>query len=298
MRAHPQRDLFLVKDVQTDDQTVEEAGQDEAPARAHVPQLAGQRIGRSEGRRPKVVDQRDALRPKPRLGLEELLQPRDQIVVGGLLAQVGVVEKLVEGGEGRVHVGQPEHQQLFEGDLAVGDALRFSGQVFAGVPSVTEDRERRELLHEVNQGVVKPIRLQFRHERGHGIGHDVRVHGPAVDLDGVVEDLVDQPHRVQLGGVDDAIGVALSVGQIVHALGKRAGGREVGNDDVAAGLEKRPVEPVVETGRFRDVELECQGFAPNLSAEPAAPERWAAGQSARVYQAAEPADRACCRSCR
>ena len=261
MHPHPQRDFLLVEDVEADDQPVHEAGQHEAPAGADVAELAGQRIRLGQGGRPKEGDQRLAFPAEARLVLEESLQAGDEVLVVGSLGQVGVVEQLVEGHEGRVHVGQPEQQQLFERDLAVGVALGLAGQIGGRIPAVAVHGQRRELLDEAGEGVIEPIRRELRHERGHGVGHDVRVDRPAVDLDGVMRDLVDQPHGVELGGVDDAVGEAGGVGPLVHAAGEGARGREVGDDDVAARLEERPVELVAVAGRLRYVELECHGFS-------------------------------------
>ena len=96
--------------------------------------------------------------------------------------------------------------------------------------------------------VVESVRLEFSGEGDDGVGHDSGVDRAPVDLDGVVENFVDQAHGVEFGGMDDAIRVARPVGEVVHALGESAGSGEVGNDDVAAGLEQRPVEGVVEAG--------------------------------------------------
>jgi hypothetical protein len=45
MHPHPQRDFLFVQDVQGHDQAVQERRQHQAPARAHVAQLAGQGVG-------------------------------------------------------------------------------------------------------------------------------------------------------------------------------------------------------------------------------------------------------------
>ena len=76
-----------------------------------------------------------------------------------------------------------------------------------------------------------------------------------------MRDLVDQPHGVEFGGVDDAIGVAGLVRQVVHALREGAGGREVRDDDVAGRLEERAVELVADASRLRHMELECHGYS-------------------------------------
>ena len=261
MHAHPQRDFFLVLDVERDDEPVEEARQHQAPARSDEAELGRKRVGLGERRRPQERDQRLPFGAEAGLASEEVLEAGDYLVVRGTLDQVGVVEELVEGRERRVHVGQPQHQQLFEGDLAVGMTLGRAGQVCRRILTVAVDGEGRELLDEVGQRVVEPIRLQPRHQRGHGVGHDLRVHRAAVDLDGVVEDLVDQPHGVELGGVNDPVRIALGVAPVIHALGKCANRREVGKDDVPGRLEECSVELVAAACRLRYVELECHGFS-------------------------------------
>jgi len=107
-------------------------------------------------------------------------------------------------------------------------ALCLTGEIGGRFLAVTEYGEWRELLDEAGKSVIEPIRMDLRHECGHGVGHHVRVDRPAVDLDGVMRDLVDQPHGVELGGVDDATGVAAGVGPLVHLPGEGSRGREVG----------------------------------------------------------------------
>ena len=271
MHPHPEGDLFLVQDVEGDDQAVQERGQDEPPARADVPELCGQRVRLGQGGRAEEGDQRQALGPETGLVVEELAQAGDDVLVTGPVAQVGVVEELVEGAEGRVDVGQPQHQQLFEGDLAVGDAVGRAGQVAGRIGPAAVHGQRRKLLHELGEGVIEPIRLDLGHERGQRIRHDVGVDGPPVDLHGVVEDLVDQPHGVELGGVDDSIGMALRVAAVVHPAGEEPCRGEVRDDDVAAGFEERLVELVAVAGRLRDVELECHGCTPRKRPNELAP---------------------------
>ena len=193
-----------------------------------------------------------------------LAQAGDDFRVRRPLAQVGVVEKLVEGGESRVGVGQPQHQQLLQRQFAVWDAFGGAGQVIGGDDAAAVNRQRRELLDEVGEGLVEPIRLELSRDCGHRAGHGFRVDGPAVDLHGVVEDLVDQPHGVEFGRVNDSIGIALGVASVVHLSGEAPRGGEVRDDDVAARFEQRLVELVAFAGRPRDVELECHGCAPRM----------------------------------
>ena len=126
------------------------------------------------------------------------------------------------------------------------------------------NRKRRELVDEAGESVVEWARPDLGHDRRKRVRHDLRVYGPAVNLHGMMEDLVDQPHRVQLGGVNHPIGIALLVAALVHLAGEAPGRGEVREDDVAARLEERVVELVAFAGRPRDVELECHGCAPRM----------------------------------
>ena len=161
-------------------------------------------------------------------------------------------------------------------------ALGLAGQVGDGILAVTDYREGWELFDEEGQRAIQDLRLQLRFERGDSIRHDVRVDGPAVDLDGMVKNLVDQPHGVQFRGVDHAAGIAPRVGAVVHSLGEGARGREVRHDDVAAGLEERRVELVAGASRLRDVELECHEKRSEPVSGAGGPQPWAVGRSGRV----------------
>ena len=54
------------------------------------------------------------------LRVEELHQEADQARVDALALQAGVIEELPKGLEGRIFILQPQHQKLFQGNLAIG----------------------------------------------------------------------------------------------------------------------------------------------------------------------------------
>ena len=79
-----------------------------------------------------------------------------------------------------------------------------------------------------------------------------------------MEDLVEQTHRVELGGVDDAIGIPLAIDELVHPLGEPAAGREVRQDDVAGQGEQLVLDPVSLPGCPRDMEFEFHDRSSSL----------------------------------
>ena len=72
----------------------------------------------------------------------------------------------------------------------------------------------------------------------------------------VVEDLVDETHRVDVARANRRAGIRGQVALRVHLLREAARGGEVGEDDVAGQAEERVVELVTVARRARDVELE------------------------------------------
>ena len=76
------------------------------------------------------------------------------------------------------------------------------------------------MLDEDGQGLVQPSRLDAGRKGSERGTHRSRVDGRAVQLDGVMEDLVDQAHGVELAGLDDRLREARRIAAVVHSLGE------------------------------------------------------------------------------
>jgi hypothetical protein len=211
---------------------------------------------RHQRRLAQQLDQAQVVRAERRLRREVRLQLVDHPDVGGLALQARVVEQLQERRERRVRVRQPEHQQLFEHDLAVRRAGRLAAQVRVEVHLAAVERDGRELVREAPQGGVDAFRPEALFEPAERPAHRGRVHLLPVLSDDEVEDLVDQPHRVDLARLDRLLREAHQVAPVVHLLREHPRGVEVGEDDVAGQREQGVVELEPVPRATRDVELE------------------------------------------
>ena len=77
----------------------------------------------------------------------------------------------------------------------------------------------------------------------------------AVAVDHDVQNLVDQPHRVNLGRRDGQLRMASRVALLVHALGEHARGMKIGEHHAAARRKQVVVKAVALTDAARNMKL-------------------------------------------
>jgi hypothetical protein len=95
------------------------------------------------------------IRAKWRLGGKEFPKACHRARVSSFRGQAGVIEELKEGLGGWVAVRNPQHDHLFQQDLAVGCAFRaaFHVSINGGLPAV--NAEGREFRSKLSQGAVQ-----------------------------------------------------------------------------------------------------------------------------------------------
>ena len=122
MEAHPDGEVLFAQHIDGQQDALDVVAEVGRPALADEVELADERVGRGKhGRAQRVVEAAD-LRRHGRTRAEEVGEGRGHVGVDGLLLQGLVREERVEGLEGGVAVGDPQHQKLFQRGLAVGPA--------------------------------------------------------------------------------------------------------------------------------------------------------------------------------
>ena len=145
------RFLLLLDEVETAPQSGDKRAQDRAPARADEFELGGQGSGSGQGGSAEEVDQVLVIGTEARLFGEESAEARHDLLIGRLFLRAAVVEQLPERTKGRIQVGQPDHQHLFEGGLPMGDSARLAGQIVLDRELLVINRERRKFVDEQAQ---------------------------------------------------------------------------------------------------------------------------------------------------
>ena len=192
-------------------------------------------MGRADSGGPQQIEQAD--RPSvgdrnQRAGCEILRQLLRHLAIDGLLGQRAVFEQLFEGAEGFVAVGGPEEEEFFQGSGAVGRAIRLAGEPLTRSLPASDDGGAGKLLDEGQQHGVELLFPNLGGEPGQTGGHHFGIELLAIARHEDVAGFVDEAHGVKLAGVDGAVGVALGVTHLVHAVGKLAAGSHVREDDV------------------------------------------------------------------
>ena len=122
--------VFFAHEVQAHEQTAQEIAQNVGPVAANEVQLVEEGVRMPQCRLAQVVDEGETI--DRRLGGGKIAELEDQLVVIAFFDQRGLIEEL--SGElhgGRVAVGDPEHQDLFDGVIAVFQAVGRCGvQIF------------------------------------------------------------------------------------------------------------------------------------------------------------------------
>ena len=240
--AEEDRLLLLGDQIQTRQQAEDVLAQVGRPLLANKLKLALQRVGRGLGRRFQHVDQADVALAETWLAGEELAHFLDHLLVGCVPLQRRVVKQLAVRLEGRVGVGQPQQQHLFQCNLRVGIAGRVAGQELWHGHLALVDRLGGEIVDEFSQRILYRRRLQRLVEVLQRVAQRARIGLLAIGHDHQVQDLVDQRHRVDLAGFDSLFGVADQIAPFVHLVGELTGRAEVGNHHRAAQREERIVE--------------------------------------------------------
>ena len=186
--------------------------------------------------------------------VEESVQVGEGARVGRVLTQRAIVEQLAVEGEGRVLVRYPQHDHLFEGDLAVGDTVGDAVEIVVDGGLAAIDGDGRELIDEAPQQAVRHVRADVVGQIGQRILHDVGGHLSAVGPHDEVENLVNEAHGVDLARRDGLLREVDHVAPLVNPLGEDTGGVEVGEEDVTAQREEAIVKLIAVAGAPRDME--------------------------------------------
>ena len=188
------------------------------------------------GRRAQQLDER-CLRPvadvEELAAGEDALEPCDGVVVARALRQDAVVDQLAQGTDRRVLVADAGQQKLLE-----LDDRWLAGRSDAG-------KRRREPVQEPIEVVAQSapdVAHRGRHRRS----------ARRLARDQEVTDLMQQPERPDLAGRHAG---RLGRPLLVHALGERPDGIQIGDRDVAADAEQGVVDAVALAGGPSDVEI-------------------------------------------
>ena len=115
--------LLFFEEVQTAKEAVEVFAQQFAPMLANIFKLAAKRLRHHDRGGTQHGDQILLFRSKSRLFAEEDLYPINDLFVCRFGTQVFIVKQLTVNRRGRILVGEPEHQHLFQGHFHVGNAV-------------------------------------------------------------------------------------------------------------------------------------------------------------------------------
>ena len=168
--------------------------------------------------------------------------------VDGLLLEAGVLEEFLEGFEGGVEVGDPEQEEFFERDLAVGDSVARALEPLRGGELAAEYVDVGELLGKGEEETFELGWFRLRGEPADGFGEDVGVDLLAIAGDEGVAELVNEAHGEERTGVVCAGWIGVGAAGLVEGLGELAAGGDIGEDYVPAIAE----EQVVDLGCFSD----------------------------------------------
>ncbi len=226
--------FFFFHQVEAGKQAVEIAPQKLTPAGADELQLAGEGMGHGHGGGAQHVDQILLVGAEGGLGVKEGVQLLQDGQVGAFALQVLVVEQLFVLAHGGILVGHPQHEHLFEGQDCIGLAFAFALQVLFGVDFAAVHRHRGKFLVELQQGLVHRLRAETCVEMFEGLAHHGGVDLAAVEGHDVVQDFVNQAHRVDLPGAHGAFREVDQVAALVHFLREQAGGVKIGKENAAS----------------------------------------------------------------
>ena len=149
------------------------------------------------------------------------------------MPQRRIVEQFTVRLKGRVLIGEPQHQHLFQFDLMMRRAAGFAAQVFLHRNLTAVDRHRRKLLHETAQRFLHFLRPDLRCEVVERFLHDTRILRLAILLQRIVLQFVDQTQRIDLPGLHGLIGRTF----FIDPLGKNTRRVEVGKNHIAVERE-------------------------------------------------------------
>ncbi len=263
MVAHPHGTLLFGDDVEARDQPVEQGaeavaevgGEEGTPAGPDPAQLAAERARLRDRRRTEHGDQVLPVRPEGGPAGEEAAQLPDDRGVGRRGREVAVVEQLAARPERRVRVLQPAGDELLEGHLAVRGPGSLPGEVGLRRHRPPRDRERRKARDEAEQGVVNGLRPQHLVEVVEGIVDRLGILVLTEDRNDRVEDLVDDPHRVERTRRDVGVGEPLGPAGRGHRRRQVPHGAQVGQDDIAGQREQGVVDGIAGPRVAPNVEL-------------------------------------------
>ena len=136
-----------------------------------------------------------------------------------MLLQSRVFEERVEGLERWIDVRDPQHQEFFEGDLAVGNAVGLATQPLGGADLSAEHVDVGELLGERQEQAFELLRLGLRGEPTDCLGENGGVDLLAVAGDQRMAEFVDQAHGKHGAGVDRARWIGVRAAGLVQRLG-------------------------------------------------------------------------------
>ncbi|OQA94010.1 MAG: hypothetical protein BWY25_03017 [Chloroflexi bacterium ADurb.Bin222] len=230
---------FLGDQVEAAQEPVKIAAQERRPAAADEFQLCFQGVRRVADGREEHVHQIFVVRPEGRLRVEEIVEAADDLGIGGESFQGGVIEELQERHAGGIDVAHPQEEQLLEDDFAVRDAAGFAGEILLRRERAAVHGGRRIGLHERRQDGVEGLFPQALLQKGQRFPHDARHALLLVQVNGVMQDLVNQAHGVELPGAHPLFREGAQIPLGVELLGQFPRRVEIGKHDVTIQREKR-----------------------------------------------------------
>ena len=263
MVAHPEGALLLGRHVEAGHEPVQQGAeplakvgrQEAAPAGPDPAELPRERGGLGQGRGPQHRHEVLPVRAEGSTAGEEAPELLDHGPVGGRRRKVAVVEQLPEGGERRVGVLEPAGGQLLERHLAVGGSRGLPGEVGIRRQLAAVDREGREVGGEPQEHLVDRGSTQHLVEMVQGVVEGLGILVLAVDRHDRVEDLVDQPHRVERARGDHRVRRPRRAPLRRHRGGEAPDGPQVRHDGVARQAEEGGVHVKARPRRPPDVQL-------------------------------------------
>ena len=94
------------------------------------------------------------IRAKEGLVIKERMESFNDLQVRRIFFQCGVIEEFDERREGWIHVGQPEHEHLFQHDQAMRNTRCFSLEVSIEIHFAAIDGDGREFVRKFPKGLI------------------------------------------------------------------------------------------------------------------------------------------------
>ena len=173
-----------------------------------------------------------------------------------------IVKQLEVGCEGRVHICQPEQQQLFLLDLGMRHTSRFTLHIFVQGNFPAINPQGRELVGKGVEYLINMFLAETTIEPLQRLLQHLGILLLPVERNHIVQDLINQAHRIDMAGLDRLLRMVENIALLVHLLRKDAGGTKVGKNNIAAKCEERLVKLIAVARLPGDMKLHPNGVVP------------------------------------